>query len=352
MTVDNSSQFPYQACLLPNLPQHTQDQMRDITNYVVYPLNLVVAVMSFVCNGLVVYTVVRTKSLHQPPLLMLCSLALTDIIFSQYSVFRYIEILTHKYMCPESPSPEKGGLSALCLQATLGNLAIISRDRYLAVRKPWWYRTHVTKSRAMKLTCVPWLFSTVISFLLYLSTKVPGRFPPLGEITSLSFYVICFFVITFSYLGIFRKKTPPEDLLQIRAILEREKRTATTVAFILIALLATFLPSFLLALVLHVTGLHVTPFRPYYGFFLQLNGLLNPLLNFGRSKEMRRALKNLLKRSQQVQPSLATSALQQQQQQQKPHRTTTTPSRNNNNNSSNNNFTNVTRRNNDSVNLD
>ena len=115
-------------------------------------------------------------------------------------------------------------------------------------------------------------------------------------------------MIIFSYLGIFFKKTPPEEAFHIRAILEREKRTANTVAFILIALLATFLPSILFVLVLNASGVtNVSPFRPFYGFFLQLNGILNPLLNFGRSKEMRRALRNLLKCSQQVQPSSATS---------------------------------------------
>ena len=118
--------------------------------------------MSFACNGLVVYTVARTKFLQQPPLLMLCSLALTDVLFSLYAIYRYIEVLAHRYMCPESVSPEKGGLSALCLLATLGNLAIISRDRYLAVRKPWWYHTHVTKSRAMKLMCVPNNFISIV----------------------------------------------------------------------------------------------------------------------------------------------------------------------------------------------
>ena len=34
--------------------------------------------------------------------------------------------------------------------------------------------------------------------------------------------------------------------------------------------------------------------------FLQLNGVLNPLLNFGRNKDMRKGLRKLLKRSQQV----------------------------------------------------
>lgn len=59
-------------------------------------------------------------------------------------------------------------------------------------------------------------------------------------------------------------------------------------------------------------------------FFLQLNGLLNPLLNFSRSKQMRRSLAKLLKRSRQLEPSTAASDAQGQQNQMQATRTPTT----------------------------
>ena len=125
---------------------------------------------------------------------------------------------------------------------------------------------------------------------------------------SFSFYVVCFLVIVLSYLGLFCKKTPPEEALQIRAVLEREKRTANTVALILLLLLITFLPGVLSPL-FHVFARSVSyqAILPLSGFFLQLNSLLNPLVNFGRCRDMRRALRNLLKCSQQVQPSTDAS---------------------------------------------
>ena len=313
MTVENVSQLPYQDCVMTIFPEDVQDRVRDITNYFAIPLNMLVATISFVCNALVVYTVVRTKSLHQPPLLMLCSLAVTDVIFPPYNLFRYIEILAHEHMCPGRASDEIAALAPLCLLATLGNLAIISRDRYLAVRKAVWYRTHVTKSRAMKMICVAWSTSAVVSFMLYLSRKFEGRFPPLGQIMSLVFYLVCFFVIVVSYLGIFCKTTPAEEALHLRAIFEREKRTANTVGLILLVLLVTFLPGLLIPLVLNAKGVpNFTIYTPFYGFLWQLNCLLNPLLNFGRSKEMRRALRELLRFSQQIQPLSTASASQQQ----------------------------------------
>ena len=311
MTAENSSQLPYQACLMTIFTdEETQLQARDITNFVVIPINMLVTFMSLVCNALVIITVARTKSLQLPPLLMLSSLAITDVLFSIYTMCRYIEILAHEHKCPTSRNPEIAVLSPLCLLATLGNLAIISRDRYLAVKKPWWYRIHVTKSRALKMICIPWINSAVLTFFLYLSLKNEGRFPPIGQIMSFLFYILCTFVIIMSYLGIFCKKTPPEEVLNVSASLEREKRLANTVSWILLALVVTFLPAFFTLFVLDANGVqNFIVYLPYYGFLFELNGLLNPLLNFNRSKEMRRALRDLLKRSQQVQP------IQQQQHQ-------------------------------------
>ena len=146
---------------------------------------------------------------------------------------------------------------------------------------------------------------------MYLSRKFDGRFLPIGQITPLLFYLICFFVIIFSYLGIYCKKTPPQEVLRIRAILEREKRTVNTVGLILLVLFLTFLPGLLFIFILRTKDVRVNSFRPFYSFLLVINGFLNPLLNFGRNREMCRALRNLFKCSQQVQPTSAASAVQQ-----------------------------------------
>lgn len=316
MMTENFSHLAYEACLIGGLSNTTQHRVRDISNYVIRPLNVLLAVMSFVCNVLVIITVTRNKPLQRPSLLMLCSLATTDLIFSQYSVFRILEVLAHKYMCPKG-SPEKSSVAVLCNLATLSTLATISRDRYLTVRDPWWYRNHVTKPRAFKMISVSWLMSVITAFVFYLSYKLAGGFKPLGQITCLLFYIICFFVIIFSYLGIFFKKNPPVQIQQTRAMLEREKRLAITVALILLVLLLTFLPALLCPIVLHVRGTqNIQAFSAFFAFFLQFNALLNPLLNFGRNKNMRRGLRDLCGGATQVQPSSITSPPQQLQQQQ------------------------------------
>ena len=299
---NNSTQFPYRACLIQNLPVETQHQLRDFTNYGVRPLGMLLAIMGFVCNALVVFTVTRTKSLQQPSLLMLCSLSVTDLIYSSYSLYRDVEVLAHEHLCPSSSagSSVSHAVSTLCIYATLANLAAISRDRYQAIRKPWWYRNNVTKSRAMVKICVVWLICIVITLLGYFKSKF--KFIPVGYTTTLGFYSICFLVIAVSYIGIFLKKNQTTET-QLLAAIKREKRLANTVGLILLVLFLTFLPALVSPLALHMAGImSLKAYRPFYTFFLQLNAFLNPLLNFGRNKEMRAGLKRLLKVPRQVQP--------------------------------------------------
>ena len=304
MVANTSSGFPYEVCLMPNLPENQQQQMRDFTNYFVRPLGALIALMSFVSNSLVIITVARKKSFQQPSMLMLSSLAVTDFLYAPYALFRDITTLTHEHMCPIGQSGESHSMSVLCLLATLTNVAVISRDRYLAVRKPWWYRHHVTKSRAIKMIYVAWTISILMALLSFFQLE----FIPNASYISLVIYFVCFFIIGFSYLGIFLKKNQPGNGGQMNVASQREKRLANTVALILLVLCLTFLPGLILPLALHIAGLQrLKPFRPFYVFLLLLNGFLNPLVNFGRSNEMRRGLGELFKCSREVQPAVVAT---------------------------------------------
>ena len=303
MTANTSSGFPYEACLIPNLPETQQLQMRDFTNYFVRPLGMLIALMSFVSNSLVIITVARKKTLQQPSMLMLSSLAVTDLLYAPYALIRDIRSLTHEHMCSTRQSGESHSVSVLCLLATLTNVAAISRDRYLAVRKPWWYRHHVTKSRAVKMICVAWFISILIALLTLFQGQI--GFIPNASYISLVLYFVCFFIIGFSYLGIFLKKNQPGNGGQMNLVSQREKRLANTVALILLMLCLTFVPGLILPLALHMVGLQrLKPFTPFYVFLLLLNGFLNPLVNFGRSREMRRGLREWIKCSPEVQPAV------------------------------------------------
>ena len=123
---------------------------------------------------------------------MLSSLAVTDLIYSPYSLLRNVtEMFANEFMCPVEMDPgiTGYGIGIMCNIATLGTLAIISRDRHLAVREPHLYQIYMTKSRAIKMICAPWLLSIIMLILISLSYSLEAAF-----ITTVFFYFICFFV--------------------------------------------------------------------------------------------------------------------------------------------------------------
>ena len=246
MAAQNSSQYPYEACLIDGLSSDVQHQILNIGNYIFRPLNFILAFLAFVFNTLVIIAVARTRSLQYPAMVMMCSLAVTDIIFPLYSLYRYIETFTHEHMCAATSHehPLYFAISGLCTMATLGNLAVISRDRYLAVRRPVWYRNHMTISRAFKAVCLAWLISMVYAVATYLSILLGGVYAPVALAFVLLFFPFYVIVIAFCYLSIYCRKNIQMGNLN-EALLKREKRLANTVAWILLILVLTYFPGLL-----------------------------------------------------------------------------------------------------------
>ena len=104
MAAQNFSQFAYEACLIADLPSDVQHHILNIGNYVFRPLNFSLAFLSFVFNTLFIIAVARTKSLRHPSMLMMCSLAVTDVIFSLFSMHRNIHTRT-QIVSKISPTP-------------------------------------------------------------------------------------------------------------------------------------------------------------------------------------------------------------------------------------------------------
>ena len=297
----NSGNLPYQRCLIPNIPEDVQHTLRDVTNFFLIPLDILLASMSFISNFLVVTAVMRTRSLQHPSLLLLCSLSVTDLLWAMFAIVKNSVRFTHDGFCPEKLGGIFKGFQMLCFMSTLSNLAIISRDRHHAVNKPWWYRNHMTRSRVVKQASVIWLFSVIFAGLVCAAEYFPVFSLP-SRVLGSSIYVICIVVMVFSYVGIFvagrrQRKSLQQQGNRMLATLKREKKLANTVGLILIVLCCTFLPALLAPLVminLHFSPSHFTSFGPFYKVLLTLNGLVNPLLNFGRNKDIRKAVHGLI----------------------------------------------------------
>ena len=80
-------------------------------------------------------------------------------------------------------------------------------------------------------------------------------------------------------------------------VLRCEKKITNTVGLILLVLCFTVLPAMIAPFVLMNLGFtprDLTPPRPFNFICVNLNGLLNPLLNYGRNDDVRRAVRSLM----------------------------------------------------------
>lgn len=286
-----------ERCPLSSISDKGRPTLHEVSYFFVLPLDTLLALLSFICNSLIVAAVLRTGSIQRPSLLLLSSLSMTDVMWAIISLYKNIQIFVD--FCPkEQRGPGERIAFATSLFSTLGNLAVISCDRLVALRKPLWYRTRVTRSHAIKQIFFVWLGSGSIATL-----SASALFNPPLDFVNKSivplWYVTCISTIIFCYVGILiANRRHRVAMVQyegnMRAILTREKGVANTVGLIFIVLCFTFLPALVAPIVLYLSG-HATrdfiSLRLFYLLLVTLNGLLNPLLNYGRNEEVRRAVR-------------------------------------------------------------
>ena len=159
----SSVELPNQHSLLASISEHAQHTLSDVTNLVVLPLDSLLAMLSVMCNTVILVAILRTRSIQRPSLLHICSLSTTDVIWSTVSAIHNTKFFIFKNFCPKKFSEEGIFALVLCLFSTLGSLAVISCDRLLAVNNPWWYRSHANRSRAVKQITLVWVIALTLS---------------------------------------------------------------------------------------------------------------------------------------------------------------------------------------------
>lgn len=299
-TVNKSSPLPYLKCLVPDISVEAQEKLRNITNSVLLPLDLIMASLSLLSNLLLLVAIARMKGRQHPSLILLCSLSISDLLWAGLCFYKDIRKATHKHMCPKRNSEANTYISILCLFSTLSNLAVLSKDRHRAVNSPQWYRNHATRSRAFKQASVSWILSVTAVLLVFMLSRLLPVKAFLVHFLGVIFYVVCVIVLISSYVGIFvASRRHSKNMVQhgrhlSLAVLKREKRLAKTVGFILLALVFTLLPALGSPIILTIMGYRSkAPFRLFFTVFITLNGLMNPLINCGRNNTIRKSVRDL-----------------------------------------------------------
>ena len=293
----SSVDLPNQQCIFTSLPEHS---LHDVTNLVVLPLDTLLALLSVTCNSVILVAILRTPSIQNPSLLLLCSLSTTDVIWAIFSAIHNTKSFILNNICPKALFKEEFFVVVLCLFSALGNLAVISCDRLLAVNNPWWYRSHATRSHAFKQITLVWVIALTFSGIG--AGQRQNESPLLWYLGSV-FFVCYALTIIDCYIGVLTANCRYRASMHLhggptRTVLRREKKVAKTVGLILLVLSLTVLPAMISPIVLLNFGFSradIIPLRPFHFICVTLNGLLNPLLNYGRNDDVRRVVRRLLR---------------------------------------------------------
>ena len=164
-----------QSCFIPGISETFQIRFFYYANWF-SPLTMLLSTWCFVSNAIVIIGLLRSgiRSLR-PGLLMVCSLAFSDLLWGTTVApinagFR-VKNLMNSNVCEvswqtfEMVETNLAIPFTMCFVGTIGNLMVMSMDRYLAVRSWLRYTVLVTRRRAVVSCSLVWVTSVTIGCL-------------------------------------------------------------------------------------------------------------------------------------------------------------------------------------------
>nr|XP_033470921.1 trace amine-associated receptor 8a-like [Epinephelus lanceolatus] len=143
----------------------------------IYSLLSFITLITVVLNLLVITSISHFRQLHTTTNFILLSLAVADFIVGCLQMPAEILFYRGCWTLGDSMCAVYYFLGFLCVSASVGNMVLISADRYIAICDPMFYSTKVTVKRVRLCICLCWIFSAVhSSWMLRDFLKQPGRY--------------------------------------------------------------------------------------------------------------------------------------------------------------------------------
>ena len=278
-----------------------------ITNIVTCILNSFFSLLTCIGNFIVVFAIGKTRDLHSPSFILLGCLAVSDLLVGLISqplfVGYKIAQLEKNFavFCTLKVVQSLSGWTTAGVSFLI--LAAVSIDRLLALTLHLRYNTIVTVPRVFQTTIALWIFATVTVLpRFWMANK--WYFIPIAV------WFLTFFVIMISIWKIFRIVRKHQQQIKEQTIAVSHlpafkvnvfkcRKSAVTVLYIYGLLLIFYLP-FMVSLMMKTfigytrTVAIVDDFAVTAVF---INSCLNPVVYCWRISEIRRAVKNFIRRS-------------------------------------------------------
>ena len=255
-------------------------------------LNAPLMLISILGNALVLVAIIRTPSIRSPHMIMLCSLAVSDLLVGLIAQpFYIVKVLTERRLADHV---WRSIGSSLCVVSLL-TITVITVDRFLALHYHMRYVTLVTESRVKYTLTVIWLISFLVSGIDFWNERV--HIFTVGVLI-----LICLLICTLLYIRI--NCIVHRHQIQIHAQqqavqsfdaennlnITRLKRSALNTFVFYIALIICYFP---LYVVLTFYGLSLKDWQTEWVFAITavfMNSSINPFLYCWRLRKLRKAV--------------------------------------------------------------
>ena len=282
-----------------------KEQDTDIVDIIITCLNLIFAIPAILGNLLVLLAIRRTSSMGLPSKVLLASLACSDfsvglIVHPSFALHKFLRRKLARCIIGLVYDVASGHLSL----ASLLTMVFISLDKFMALHLKLRYRTVVTYKRSIILVSVIWTISFPWSASYLFHTR-------LYFFMVLLIIPLSFLVSSIVFAKIYTTLRRQQDRLSMNsqqtsrlrpssaATISRYKYSVTNMLYVYCALLAAYLPIWIVLLVRTTYGKttivlkHATEIAL---LIVLINSTVNPVLYLSRIREIRQACFDLLRR--------------------------------------------------------
>ncbi|XP_038575931.1 trace amine-associated receptor 4-like [Micropterus salmoides] len=238
------------------------------------------------------------RQLHSPTNLLLLSLAVSDFFLGLLVMPVEILLTVKCWILGDLMCALYFFLPVILVSASVGNMVLISIDRYVAICDPLHYPTRITDRVVTVGVCVCWICSVFYTvFLLYEHLKQPGRYNSCygeckvnvaGDVDLVVVFIIPITVIIVLYMRVFvvavsqaRVMRAHVAAVKLQSGILTTKKSELKAAGTLGVLVAVFLMCYSPYYCLSLTGRNLligSTTEAFMSFLTYFNSCLNPVL--------------------------------------------------------------------------
>ncbi|XP_044222231.1 trace amine-associated receptor 6-like [Thunnus albacares] len=265
----------------------------------IYILLFVISMFTAALNLLVVISISHFRQLHTSTNLVLLSLAVSDFLVGLLVMPVEILLTETCWILGDIMCALYYVLPFIITSASVGNMVLISVDRYVAICDPLHYPTKVTKKIVIICICLCWICSVFYSIIiLYDNLKQPGRYNSCygecvvniaGAVDLVLTFIIPISVIIVLYMRVFvvavsQARAMRSGIAAVSlqhsvkiTVLKSEIKAARTLGIVIIVFLMCFSPYYCVSL----TGQDIlvgSTTEAFMIFLMYFNSCLNPVI--------------------------------------------------------------------------